>query len=65
MDVGLFAYWWTGIAGTFQQRPITETGVDLPFLIALCVCVASLFLTLLSIARLRQAMPTGAQMRST
>ena len=34
MDVGLFAYWWTGIAGTFTARPISETGVDRPFLIA-------------------------------
>jgi hypothetical protein len=28
MDIGLFAYWWTGIAGDFTARPITETGVD-------------------------------------
>jgi hypothetical protein len=32
MDIGLFAYWWTGIAGDFTARPITETGVDQPFL---------------------------------
>src|ERR1700692_4823924 len=37
MDVGLFAYWWTGIAGDFTARPITETGVDRPFTIACCV----------------------------
>jgi membrane protease YdiL (CAAX protease family) len=62
MDVGLFAYW-TGIAGTFKQRPITETGVDLPFFIALGVCVISLFLTLFSIARLRKAVPSDTRMR--
>ena len=28
MDIGLFAYWWTQIAGTFSQRPIVETGLD-------------------------------------
>jgi membrane protease YdiL (CAAX protease family) len=28
MDIGLFAYWWTQIAGTFSQRPISETGLD-------------------------------------
>ena len=36
MDVGLFAYWWTGIAGDFTARPISETGVDRSFLIACC-----------------------------
>jgi hypothetical protein len=40
MDTGLFAYWWTGIAGDFTARPITETGVDRPFVIA-CVVFAS------------------------
>ena len=28
MDIGLFGYWWTGIAGEFTLRPIGETGVD-------------------------------------
>ena len=32
MDIGLFAYWWTGIAGTFTACPIIETGVDRSFL---------------------------------
>jgi hypothetical protein len=32
MDIGLFAYWWTQIAGTFSQRPIFEVGVDLFFI---------------------------------
>lgn len=26
MDVGLFAFWWTGIAGNFITRPISKTG---------------------------------------
>ena len=33
MDIGLFAFWWTQIAGTFTQRPISATGVDLSFLV--------------------------------
>jgi hypothetical protein len=37
MDVGLFAYWWTGIAGDFPQRPISETGVDRSFVITSCI----------------------------
>jgi membrane protease YdiL (CAAX protease family) len=54
MDIGLFAYWWTGIAGDFTARTIAETGVDRPFLFASAVFVASLAIVLLAISRLRQ-----------
>jgi membrane protease YdiL (CAAX protease family) len=57
MDVGLFAYWWTGIAGDFTARPITETGVDRPFLIACCVLATSLVVVLLAIWKLRESAP--------
>jgi len=53
MDIGLFAYWWTGIAGDFTARPITETGVDQPFLIACAVFSISLFMVLAAISKLR------------
>jgi membrane protease YdiL (CAAX protease family) len=52
MDVGLFAYWWTQIAGTFSARPIGETGVDAGFLIAVGVFLAALAVCLTSIRRL-------------
>src|SRR5260370_8954406 len=64
MDVGLFAYWWTGIAGDFTARPITETGLDRPFLIACCVFATSLVVVLLAISRLREACSTNAVTRS-
>jgi hypothetical protein len=54
MDIGLFAYWWTGTAGSFTARPLTETGVDRLFLIACCVFVLSLAFVLLAISRLRR-----------
>jgi membrane protease YdiL (CAAX protease family) len=54
MDIGLFAYWWTGIAGNFTARPITETGVDQPFLIACAVLAAILIIVLLTAWRLRR-----------
>ena len=54
MDIGLFAYWWTGTAGTFSGRPIAETGVDSLFLIACCVFVFSLSLVLLAVNKLRR-----------
>jgi len=55
MDVGLFAYWWTGIAGDFTARPISETGIDQAFLIACAAFAIALFMVLLAISRLRRA----------
>ena len=49
MDVGLFGYWWTQIAGTFSQRPISETGMDRTF----AVVVVVLIVTILAIEKLR------------
>jgi membrane protease YdiL (CAAX protease family) len=57
MDIGLFAYWWTGTAGSFNARPIAETGVDRLFIIACFVFVSSLAFVLLAISRLRR-LPT-------
>src|ERR1700719_3307699 len=54
MDIGFFAYWWTGIAGDFTARPITETGVDVSFSIACVVFIASLFIVLHAISKLRR-----------
>jgi membrane protease YdiL (CAAX protease family) len=53
MDIGLFAYWWTGIAGDFTARPIADTGVDQSFLITGAAFTISLFVVLLSIWKLR------------
>ena len=53
MDIGLFAYWWTGIAGDFTARPITETGVDRLFLIACAAFGISIFVVLLAILKLQ------------
>ena len=53
MDIGLFAYWWTGIAGNFTERLITETGVDRPFLVACAVFTISLLVVLTAMSKLR------------
>jgi membrane protease YdiL (CAAX protease family) len=53
MDIGLFAYWWTGIAGEFSARPLRETGVDEAFAIACATAFLSLLVTLFAISRLR------------
>jgi hypothetical protein len=54
MDIGLFAFWWTGIAGNFAELPISQTGVDSPFFIACATFTTSLFIVLLAISRLRR-----------
>jgi membrane protease YdiL (CAAX protease family) len=48
MDIGLFTYWWTGLAGDFTARPITETGVDEPFLTTCAILAITLCTVLLS-----------------
>jgi len=57
MDVGLFAYWWTQIAGTFSQRPISETGFDANFAIECSALLAVLIVTILAIEKLRAIRP--------
>jgi membrane protease YdiL (CAAX protease family) len=54
MDIGMFAYWWTGFAGDFSARPITETGVDAPFLITCAVLASTCLAMLLAMWRLQQ-----------
>jgi membrane protease YdiL (CAAX protease family) len=54
MDIGLFAYWWTGIAGEFRERPITETGLDQHFFVAVGVLLVSLSVFLLATSKLRR-----------
>jgi membrane protease YdiL (CAAX protease family) len=53
MDTGLFAFWWTGIAGNFTERPITETGLDQPFFVACAALAISVFVVLLATSKLR------------
>lgn len=54
MDIGLFGYWWTGVAGDFTARPISETGVDQLFIIALVGFSVALLVALVAMGRLHQ-----------
>lgn len=54
MDIGLFAYWWTGIAGEFREHPIHETGLDQPFFVAVAVFLVSLSVVLFAMSKLRR-----------
>jgi hypothetical protein len=44
MDIPNFAYWWTDVAGTFDRRPMAETGIDSHFLVWALILVVSLAL---------------------
>jgi membrane protease YdiL (CAAX protease family) len=44
VDVFSFSYWWTDIAGTFDKRPIAETGIDAHFVVWVVIFVASVAL---------------------
>jgi membrane protease YdiL (CAAX protease family) len=52
MDIGLFGFWWTGIAGDFTARPIQETGVDGLFLAACVALTMALCVVWFAIRRL-------------
>jgi membrane protease YdiL (CAAX protease family) len=64
MDIGLFAYWWTQIAGTFNQRPISETGMDRLFYFECGVFVVVLLILLIATTRLLKLRDAGP-LRST
>lgn len=60
MDIGLFAYWWTQIAGKFSQKPISVSGVDQAFFIECFVLALALAATVLAISRLWRSNPVAA-----
>jgi membrane protease YdiL (CAAX protease family) len=62
MDIGLFAYWWTGIAGDFTARPITEMGVDRPFVMACGAFAVSLLIVLVATKRLHHSAEAAFQL---
>jgi membrane protease YdiL (CAAX protease family) len=43
-DIFNFSYWWTDVAGTFDKRPLAETGIDLHFVVWALILVASVAL---------------------
>jgi membrane protease YdiL (CAAX protease family) len=60
MDIGLFSYWWTQIAGTFSERPVSETGVDSALVVECAALVLLVAITLGSIGKLRHLQHTPA-----
>lgn len=65
MDIGLFAYWWTQIAGTFDQKPISQTGMDNIFYIESGVFAVVLLLLLVALIRLNGLRKVSAPVSQT
>jgi membrane protease YdiL (CAAX protease family) len=61
MDIGLFAYWWTGVAGEFSARTISQTGMDRPFFIAFFTFAVSLGIVVFATFKLRRMHPIATQ----
>lgn len=59
MDIGLFLFWWTQVAGTFGQRPIGETGIDRAFIWEAGIFCAALLVVLAAITRLLKMRDEG------
>ena len=53
-----FRFWWTGVAGDFKARPISEAGVDVAFLLSVAVLTFSLAAVLFAIAKLQRLRAT-------
>jgi len=41
-DIFNFSYWWTDVAGSFERRPIAETGIDSHFIVWLLILLVSI-----------------------
>ena len=54
VDIFNFSFWWSDIAGKFEHRPISETGIDIHFLVWVAVLVSSSLLFLLATAATRR-----------
>lgn len=54
VDIPNFTYWWSDIAGKFAYRPITETGIDIHFLVWTAILISSLALFLLAVRRINK-----------
>lgn len=52
MDIINFSYWWSNIAGEFEKRPISETGIDPHFITWILIFVASIALFFWAVRRI-------------
>jgi len=58
-DIFSFSYWWTDVAGTFDKRPIAETGIDPHFIAWLLILVSSIALCVWAVRKTLAIRPAG------
>jgi hypothetical protein len=63
MDIGLFAYWWTQIAGTFRERPVWQAGWDRAFGLECAVFIFALMAVITAILQLKTLSAGGPYLR--
>lgn len=51
-DIINFSYWWSDVAGTFERKPISMTGVDNHFIFTVMVLLLSMVLFIVAIRKL-------------
>jgi membrane protease YdiL (CAAX protease family) len=51
-DIINFSYWWSDVLGTFERKPVSMTGIDNHFFLALTVVLLSAVLFIVAIRRL-------------
>jgi len=64
VDIFNFSYWWSDLAGKFEYRPISETGVDTHFLVWIVIFFISSTLFLLATDRVKKERMWSAKTRS-
>jgi hypothetical protein len=42
LDIINFSYWWTDLAGHFDQRPVADSGIDIHFILWVLFLVFSI-----------------------
>jgi membrane protease YdiL (CAAX protease family) len=52
LDIPNFSYWWSDVAGTFERKPISMTGVDNHFIITVMVVLLSTVIFIVAIRKL-------------
>jgi membrane protease YdiL (CAAX protease family) len=60
MDIGLFLFWWTQVAGTFHELPIWQSGIDRAFIWECAAFVAALVIVLRATVMLLRLRETDA-----
>ncbi|MDH5400836.1 MAG: CPBP family intramembrane metalloprotease [Cyclobacteriaceae bacterium] len=58
-DVINFSYWWSDVAGTFEYKPVSITGVDNHFILTLMVLISSFVLFVVAIRQLLRVKESG------